>query len=65
VRFKRDEDADRPRDEGLIEAPADVVLDLVRPKRRVLLTLDTGIADVRAHPSEAHIPLPPTTHRVH
>jgi hypothetical protein len=27
---------------------------VVRRERRVLLTLDKGIADVRAHPSEAH-----------
>jgi hypothetical protein len=69
VRFKLDEnlplelladlrtaghEADGLRDEGLIGAPDDVVLDLVRRERRVLLTLDKGIADVRAHPSEAH-----------
>jgi predicted nuclease of predicted toxin-antitoxin system len=47
-------EADGLRDEGLIRAPDDVVLDLVRRESRVLLTLDKGIADVRAHPSEAH-----------
>ena len=47
-------DADGLRVEGLIGAPDDVVLDLVRRERRVLLTLDKGIADVRAHPPEAH-----------
>jgi Domain of unknown function (DUF5615) len=69
VRFKLDEnlpvellddlraaghDADGLRDEGLIGASDDVVLDLVRRERRVLLTLDKGIADVRAHPPESH-----------
>jgi hypothetical protein len=69
VRFKLDEnlpvellddlraaghDAEALRDEGLIGAPDDVVLDLVRRERHVLLTLDKGIADVRAHPPEAH-----------
>jgi Domain of unknown function (DUF5615) len=69
VRFKLDEnlplellddvraaghEADGLPDEGLIGAPDDVVLDLVRRERRVLLTLDKGIADVRAHPPEAH-----------
>ncbi len=47
-------EADGLRDEGLIGAPDDVVLDLVRRERRVLLTLDKGIANVRAHPPEAH-----------
>jgi hypothetical protein len=62
VRFKLDEnlpvelledlraaghEADGLRDEGLIGAPDDVVLDLVRRERRVLLTLDKGIANVR------------------
>jgi hypothetical protein len=69
VRFKLDEnlpvellddfraaghEADGRHDEGLIGAPDDVVLDLVRRERRVLLTPDKGIADVRAHPPEAH-----------
>jgi Domain of unknown function (DUF5615) len=31
-----------------------VVLELVRRERRVLLTLDKGIADVRAYPPQAH-----------
>ena len=30
------------------------MLDLVRRENRVLLTLDKGIADVRAYPPEAH-----------
>jgi hypothetical protein len=30
------------------------VLDLARRENRVLLTLDKGIADVRAYPSKAH-----------
>jgi predicted nuclease of predicted toxin-antitoxin system len=69
VRFKLDEnlpvellvdlraaghDADGLRDEGLIGASDDVVLDLVRRERRILLTLDKGIADVRADPRGAH-----------
>jgi predicted nuclease of predicted toxin-antitoxin system len=37
-------EADGLRDEGLSGAPDDVVLDLVRRERRVLLTLDKGIA---------------------
>ena len=47
-------EADGLRDEGLIRAPDDVVLDLVRRERRVLLTLDKGIADVRAYPPQTH-----------
>jgi hypothetical protein len=47
-------EADGLRDEGLIGAPDDVVLDLVRRERRVLLTPDKGVANVRAHPPEAH-----------
>jgi Domain of unknown function (DUF5615) len=47
-------DADGLRDEGLIGAPDNVVLDLARRERRVLLTLDKGIADVRAYPPESH-----------
>jgi Domain of unknown function (DUF5615) len=69
VRFKLDEnlpvelledlraaghEANGLRDEGLIGAPDDVVLNLVRREHRVLLTLDKGIANVRAHPPEAH-----------
>jgi hypothetical protein len=69
VRFKLDEnlpvellddlraaghEADVLRDEGLTGAADDVVLALVRRENRVLLTLDKGIADVRAHPPEAH-----------
>ena len=47
-------EADGLRDEGLIGAPDNVVLDLVRRENRVLLTLDKGIADVRTYPPEAH-----------
>lgn len=43
-------DADGLRDEGLIGASDDLVLDLVRRESRVLLTLDKGIANVRAYP---------------
>jgi len=46
-------EADGLRDEGLTGAP-DMVLDLVRRERRVLLTLDKGIANVRAYPPKAH-----------
>jgi uncharacterized protein DUF5615 len=82
VRFKLDEnlpvellddlrtaghEADGLRDEGLIGAPDDIVLDLVRRERRVLLTLDKGIADVRAYPPQAHAGIvlfrPPATGR--
>jgi len=60
VRFKLDEnlpvellddlrvaghEADGLHDEGLIGAPDNVVLDLVRREKRVLLTLDKGIGD--------------------
>jgi Domain of unknown function (DUF5615) len=69
VRFKLDEnlpvellddlraaghEADGLRDEGLTGAADDVVLDLVRRERRVLLTLDKGIANVRAYPPKSH-----------
>jgi hypothetical protein len=69
VRFKLDEnlplellndlraaghEADGLRDEGLIGAPDDAVLDLVRRERRVRLTLDKGIANVHAHPPGTH-----------
>ena len=47
-------EADGLHDEGLIGAPDNVVLDLVRRENRVLLTLDKGIADVRAYPPEVH-----------
>jgi Domain of unknown function (DUF5615) len=47
-------EADGLHDEGLIGAPDSVVLDLVRRENRVLLTLDKGIADVRAYPPEDH-----------
>ena len=47
-------EADGLHDEGLIGAPDNVVLDLVRRENRVLPTLDKGIADVRAYPPEVH-----------
>jgi predicted nuclease of predicted toxin-antitoxin system len=69
VRFKLDEnlpvelledlraaghEANGLRDEDLIGASDDVVLDLVRRERRVLLTLDRGIADaIRPRPTRA------------
>jgi hypothetical protein len=49
-----DHEADGLLDEGLIGAPDDTVLDLARRENRVLLTLDKGIADVRAYPPKAH-----------
>jgi hypothetical protein len=69
VRFKLDEnlpiellddlhtaghEADGLRDEGLIGAPDEAVMDLARRENRVLLTLDKGIADIRAYPPKAH-----------
>jgi hypothetical protein len=69
VRFKLDEnlpvellddlraaghEADGLHDEGLIGAPDDAVLDLVRHEHRVILTLDKGSANVRAYPPKAH-----------
>ena len=47
-------EADTVRDEGLAGAPDTVVLGRVRDDRRVLLTLDKGVADVRAYPPEHH-----------
>jgi hypothetical protein len=76
VRFKLDENlpiellddlrtaghkADGLRDEGLLGAPDDAVLDLARRENRILLTLDKGIADIRAYPAEGprgHCPVP-------
>ena len=43
-------EADTVRDEALAGAPDAVVLGRVRDDRRVLLTLDKGIANVRAYP---------------
>lgn len=37
-------------DEGLTGAPDSVILARVRSERRVLITMDKGIADVRAYP---------------
>ena len=47
-------EADTVRDEALAGAPDAVVLDRARHDRRVLFTLDKGIADVRAYPPEHH-----------
>jgi hypothetical protein len=82
VRFKLDEnlpiellddlrtaghEADGLRDEGLIGAPDGALLALVRREGRVLLTLDKGIADVRAYPPGTHAGIvlfrPPTAGR--
>jgi Domain of unknown function (DUF5615) len=39
-------------EEGLTGAPDPVLAERVRTERRVLLTMDKGIADVRAYPPE-------------
>ena len=43
-------DADLVSDEGLTGAPDEVLLEHVRREKRILLTLDKGIADVRSYP---------------
>ena len=47
-------EADTVRDEALTGAPDAVVRGRVRDDRQVLLTVDKGIADVRAYPPEHH-----------
>jgi predicted nuclease of predicted toxin-antitoxin system len=47
-------EADSVHDEALTGAPDSTVLDRVRRDGRVLLTLDKGIANVRAYPPERH-----------
>lgn len=43
-------DADSVADEGLTGAPDHVILATIQSERRALLTMDKGIADVRAYP---------------
>ena len=43
-------DADLVSDEGLTGAPDEVLLEHVRREKRILLTLDKGIADLRLYP---------------
>ena len=43
-------DADTPPDQGLAGAPDSAVLARVQADGRVILTMDKGIADVRAYP---------------
>jgi predicted nuclease of predicted toxin-antitoxin system len=47
-------EADTVRNEGLTGSPDAVILEQVRQDRRVLFTLDKGIADIRAYPPEQH-----------
>ena len=47
-------EADTVHDEALTGAPDSAILDRVRHDRRVLFTLDKGIANVRAYPPERH-----------
>lgn len=43
-------DADTVLDEGIGGAPDSVILERVRTERRMLWTMDKGIADVRQYP---------------
>lgn len=45
-------DAETIMDEGLTGASDSIIMDRVREEARALLTLDKGIADVRAYPPE-------------
>ena len=45
-------DAHLVSDEGLTGAPDEVLLEHVRREKRILLTLDKGIADVRSFPPD-------------
>lgn len=47
-------EADTVRMEGLTGLPDAVILERVRQDRRVLFTLDKGIADIREYPPEQH-----------
>jgi predicted nuclease of predicted toxin-antitoxin system len=42
--------ADSVQDEGLTGAPDPIILDRARTEKRVLLTLDKGLGDLRAYP---------------
>ena len=82
MRFKLDEDlpaelrddlramgheAETVFDEGLAGAPDPTILERVRIERRVLFTMDKGIADVRAYPPQHYAGIvlfrPPTAGR--
>lgn len=47
-------EADTVTEEGLSGEPDSVVLERVREVRQILLTLDVGIADLRAYPPEQY-----------
>src|SRR5262249_26207248 len=47
-------EADTVYDEGFAGAPDEVLIDRARIEQRVLLTMDKGIADVRAYPPELY-----------
>ena len=47
-------EADALPEEDLTGAPDDVILERVRREGRVLLTMDKGIADVRAYPPQQY-----------
>ena len=47
-------EADSLPDEGLAGVPDSIVLDRVQREGRILLTLDKGIADIRAYPPERY-----------
>jgi predicted nuclease of predicted toxin-antitoxin system len=60
-------ESDTVPDEGIAGAPDSVVLEKVRIEGRVLLTMDKGIADVRAYPPQEYSGIilfrPPTAGR--
>lgn len=47
-------DAELVSDEGLTGSPDEVLLEHMRREKRAVPTLDTGIADVRAHPPDRY-----------
>ena len=47
-------DAELVSDEGLTGSPDEVLLEYVRREKRTFLTLDIGIADVRAYPPDRY-----------
>ena len=47
-------EADSIVDEGLAGKPDEAILEHARLERRVLMTMDKGIADVRVHPPDQH-----------
>jgi hypothetical protein len=60
-------EAETVHDEGLAGSSDSVVLEKVQSERRVLLTLDKGIADIRVYPPEHYAGIilfrPPTSGR--